>query len=254
MEPSPPTQRPRSRESQISRLESSVHNLSVEETRHPAVFDVSAPVDQEAPQSHQPLQQQHAAEHISDHSEPNVKTFLLNEDQPAKAVANAISPPARWNSLGAFALCVLGLGIIGLVVGMALLAYIWRSSMHAQTGHIDNGQLWDLIIRGNWTSVTVAITAAVIRVCLGFQMGIFTGMIASLLIERNGIPMSSAPLISMLRAVSTSHETRLEKDIDNPLCDRYWSCSYLDRSLRFHIDSASDRFQKYQHNHTPTDY
>ncbi|EQB57530.1 hypothetical protein CGLO_02319 [Colletotrichum gloeosporioides Cg-14] len=87
---------------------------------------------------------------------------------------------------------------------MALLAHIWRSSMRAQAGHLDNGQLWDLIIRRNWTSVTVTITAAVIRVCLGFQMGIFTAMVASLLIERTGVPIGSAPLISMLRAVSTS--------------------------------------------------
>lgn len=76
--------------------------------------------------------------------------------------------------------------------------------MRAQAGHIDNGQLWNLIIRENWTSVTVTITAAVIRVCLGFQMGIFTAMVASLLIERTGVPIGSAPLISMLRAVSTS--------------------------------------------------
>lgn len=76
--------------------------------------------------------------------------------------------------------------------------------MRAQAGHIDNGQLWDLIIHGDWTSVTVTVTAAVIRVCLGFHMGILTGMIASLLIERTGVPMISVPLISMLRAVSTS--------------------------------------------------
>ncbi|KAK6217280.1 hypothetical protein QIS74_07394 [Colletotrichum tabaci] len=67
-----------------------------------------------------------------------------------------------------------------------------------------NGGLWDLIVLSNWTSVTVTLTAAVIRVCLALQMGVLTGMIASLLIEKSGVPMDSAPFVSILRAVSAS--------------------------------------------------
>ncbi|KAH0432964.1 hypothetical protein CcaCcLH18_06079 [Colletotrichum camelliae] len=196
-----PTQRPRTCESEISSLESSSQTLSVEAIRHHDGISPSTPVDQEASQCHQRLQQQYATEH---QPEPNAETFLLNEDGSTKEAANKISSPARWNALGLFAIGILVLGTVGIIVGMSLLAYIWRSSMRAQAGHIDNGQLWDLIVRENWTSVTVTITAAVIRVCLGFQMGIFTAMVASLLIERTGVPIGSAPLISMLRAVSTS--------------------------------------------------
>ncbi|KAK2766575.1 hypothetical protein CKAH01_15453 [Colletotrichum kahawae] len=140
----------------------------------------------------------------SDPAEFNDETSLLNRPGTLNTAVTHISTPTRWNALGLFAICVLVLGTIGIVAGMALLAHIWRSSMRAQAGHIDNGQLWNLIIRENWTSVTVTITAAVIRVCLGFQMGIFTAMVASLLIERTGVPIGSAPLISMLTAVSTS--------------------------------------------------
>ncbi|KAF3801982.1 hypothetical protein GCG54_00015205 [Colletotrichum gloeosporioides] len=204
MDPSLPTQGPLSSESEISSFEHSPQCVSAGVTRHHNTGSPSTPVGQDAPQRGGTFQQQNTGEHASNQSEPSAECFLLNEDASTKEAANNATSPARWNALGLFAICVLALGTVGIVVGMALLAHIWRSSMRAQAGHLDNGQLWDLIIRRNWTSVTVTITAAVIRVCLGFQMGIFTAMVASLLIERTGVPIGSAPLISMLRAVSTS--------------------------------------------------
>ncbi|GJC98606.1 hypothetical protein ColKHC_07432 [Colletotrichum higginsianum] len=78
--------------------------------------------------------------------------------------------------------------------------------MRARAGQSQgsSGGLWNLIVLSNWTSVTVTLTAAVIRVCLALQMGVLTGMIASLLIEKSGVPMGSAPFVSILRAVSAS--------------------------------------------------
>ncbi|KAE9566535.1 hypothetical protein CGMCC3_g17312 [Colletotrichum fructicola] len=78
--------------------------------------------------------------------ESSDETSLLNEAGSLNGAAKHISSPTRWNALGLFGIFVLVLGSIGIVVGMTLLAYIWRSSMRAQAGHMDNGQIWDLII------------------------------------------------------------------------------------------------------------
>lgn len=139
-----------------------------------------------------------------DQVECDDETSLLNEAGSLDDTAAHISSPTRLKALGLFGICVLVLGTVGIVLGMAFLTYLWRSSMRAQAGQIDNGELWFLFVAANWISVTVTLTAAIIRVCMGFQMGILTGMTASLLVERTGVPLSSAPLISMLRALSTS--------------------------------------------------
>ncbi|WYZ43286.1 hypothetical protein EsH8_VI_000985 [Colletotrichum jinshuiense] len=91
--------------------------------------------------------------------------------------------------------------ITGAVV---FLGYFWVGAMRATDGEIVHPQFWNLIVFSDWASRAVTITAAVLRVCLAFQMGVFTAMLASLMIERAGVPLMSAPLISMLRAVSAS--------------------------------------------------
>ncbi|KAF6821776.1 hypothetical protein CMUS01_11339 [Colletotrichum musicola] len=77
-------------------------------------------------------------------------------------------------------------------------------SIRARDGEVAHSQLWNRIVFSNWASRAVTITAALLRVCLALQMGVFTAMTASLMIERAGVSLHSAPLISMLRAVSTS--------------------------------------------------
>ncbi|KAK1950809.1 hypothetical protein LY78DRAFT_622498, partial [Colletotrichum sublineola] len=99
---------------------------------------------------------------------------------------------------------MLGLGTLLIAGAVVLLSCFWQTSLRARDGEVTHSQLWDRIVFSNWASRVVTITAAVLRVCLSLQMGVFTTMTASLMIERAGVPLHSAPLISMLRAVSAS--------------------------------------------------
>ncbi|KAF6817245.1 hypothetical protein CMUS01_12135 [Colletotrichum musicola] len=136
--------------------------------------------------------------------EPSAETSLLDENGSLKDKAGSSPTPARWKALGTLGLCILALWTVGALAALGLLTYIWQTSMRARDGEDTGHGLWHIIVRSNWTSITVTLSAAIIRICLLLQMGIFTGMIASLLIERTGIPLKSAPLISMLRAVFAS--------------------------------------------------
>lgn len=138
-------------------------------------------------------------------TEPGAETSLLDKNGFPREGNGASSPtPARWKALGTLGLCILSLGTVVTLAALGLLTYLWQTSMRARDGQDTGKGLWHLIVSSDWTSITVTLSAAAIRVCLSLQMGIFTGMIASLLIERTGVPMKSAPLISMLRAVSAS--------------------------------------------------
>ncbi|KAF6813688.1 hypothetical protein CPLU01_14590 [Colletotrichum plurivorum] len=139
------------------------------------------------------------------HAEPSAQTSLLEDSgNPKEGNITSSSTPARWKVFGTLGLCILVLGTVVALAALGLLTYLWQSSLCARDGQDTGSGLWHLIVRSNWTSITVTLSAAAIRVCLSLQMGIFTGMIASLLIERTGVPLKSAPLISMLRAVSAS--------------------------------------------------
>ncbi|KAF4876694.1 hypothetical protein CGCSCA1_v003953 [Colletotrichum siamense] len=87
---------------------------------------------------------------------------------------------------------------------MTFLGFFWAAAIRAIDGEIVHSDFWNLIVFSDWASRVVTITAAVLRICLSLQMGIFTAMLASLMIERAGVPLTSAPFISMLRAMSAS--------------------------------------------------
>ncbi|KAF6830585.1 hypothetical protein CPLU01_07275 [Colletotrichum plurivorum] len=117
---------------------------------------------------------------------------------------NKTSGRGQWRALGVLGLCTLGLGTLLIAGAVVLLGYFWHMSIRAKDGEVAHSQLWNRIVFSNWASRVVTITAALLRVCLGLQMGVFTAMAASLMIERAGVPLHSAPLISMLRAVPAS--------------------------------------------------
>ncbi|TIC92415.1 hypothetical protein CH35J_010260 [Colletotrichum higginsianum] len=205
MKTSAVSRRIHSREPDVNSLELSSltlpqHEISQQIEGSPLHLSVGQPVRKS--QRRDPEQQD-----ITERSEPDAETSLLNEGGASKEeIPNRHSAPARWNALGFVGLCIIVLGTIVILAATAFLAYLWQSSMRARAGQSQgsNGGLWDLIVLSNWTSVTVTLTAAVIRVCLALQMGVLTGMIASLLIEKSGVPMGSAPFVSILRAVSAS--------------------------------------------------
>ncbi|KAF6810113.1 hypothetical protein CSOJ01_06525 [Colletotrichum sojae] len=117
---------------------------------------------------------------------------------------NTPSDRGQWRALGVLGLCTLGLGTLLIAGAVVLLSYFWHMSICARDGEVAHSQLWNHIVFSNWASRVVTITAALLRVCLSLQMGVFTAMAAFLMIERAGVPLHSVPLISMLRAISAS--------------------------------------------------
>ncbi|GKT44293.1 uncharacterized protein ColSpa_04474 [Colletotrichum spaethianum] len=144
--------------------------------------------------------------HVPDDArvECHAKTHLLQTAEFVPSDNDENSRRSQWRALGTLGLCIMVFGTLLIAAAVILLGCFWQMSMRARDGEIVHSQIWNRVIFSDWASRFVTITAAVLRVSLALQMGVFTAMIASLMIERAGVPISSAPLMSMLRAVSAS--------------------------------------------------
>ncbi|KAF5515255.1 hypothetical protein CGCS363_v001681 [Colletotrichum siamense] len=111
---------------------------------------------------------------------------------------------SKWIAVDPTSICVLGVGTSLIIASLIFLGYIWNHSMRAMAGDNMEGTFWSHIVFSNWTSRTVTVAAAIIRIALSLQMGVFTAMIASLMIEKVGVPLNMAPTVSILRAMPAS--------------------------------------------------
>ncbi|KAE9569773.1 hypothetical protein CGMCC3_g14091 [Colletotrichum fructicola] len=111
---------------------------------------------------------------------------------------------SKWAAIDSFSICILGVGT-SLIIGVLIfLSYIWNGSMRAMAGDNMEESFWSQIVFSDWTSRTVTVAAAILRICLSLQMGVFTAMIASLMIEKSGVSLNVAPSIALLRAMPAS--------------------------------------------------
>ncbi|KAF4827852.1 hypothetical protein CGCTS75_v007826 [Colletotrichum tropicale] len=111
---------------------------------------------------------------------------------------------SKWAAIDSFSICILGVGT-SLIIGVLIfLSYIWNGSMRAMAGDNMEESFWSQIVFSDWTSRTVTVAAAILHICLSLQMGVFTAMIASLMIEKSGVPLNVAPSIALLRAMPAS--------------------------------------------------
>ncbi|KAF4819720.1 hypothetical protein CGCSCA5_v004498 [Colletotrichum siamense] len=99
---------------------------------------------------------------------------------------------------------ILSLGTVVTLASVSFLGYLWQGAIAAGATETNHGRLWSLVVFSDWTSRAITVSAAVIRVVLSLQMGVFTAMVASLMIEQAGVPFGSAPLVSLLRAIPAS--------------------------------------------------
>jgi hypothetical protein len=125
--------------------------------------------------------------------------------------------------VGIQGLAILAVGTLCLVAAPAILGLLWRGSMLAARG--DNpGEFWESVVFSNWATRTVTICAAVVRASVGFQGGIFTAMIASLVLERVGARLEHAPLLAMIRSFNVSPDSLISPSAQIP--DRALRVSY----------------------------
>ncbi|KAI8274354.1 hypothetical protein K4K56_001823 [Colletotrichum sp. SAR 10_98] len=109
---------------------------------------------------------------------------------------------SKWAAIDSFSICILGVGT-SLIIGVLIfLSYIWNGSMRAMAGDNMEESFWSQIVFSDWTSRTVTVAAAILRICLSLQMGVFTAMIASLMIEKSGVSLNVAPSIALFASTA----------------------------------------------------
>ncbi|KAH0435100.1 hypothetical protein CcaCcLH18_04998 [Colletotrichum camelliae] len=149
-------------------------------------------------------QEDHTASHSQLLTEEKSDNVLMEKSE---LICDDVVLPihrSKWVAVDSFSICILGVGTSFIIGVLIFLSYIWNGSMRAMAGDNMEESFWSQIVFSDWTSRTVTVAAAILRICLSLQMGVFTAMIASLMIEKSGVPLNVAPSIALLRAMPAS--------------------------------------------------
>jgi len=103
--------------------------------------------------------------------------------------------------LGRKGLAILLIGDAFIFACVGVLAFLWIESSRAIAGQ-EPALFWRLIVDRGFMTQTVTIVSAVMRVALGFQVGLVTTMLAALILEQMGTSIPNAPLLSIIRVVA----------------------------------------------------
>ncbi len=115
-----------------------------------------------------------------------------------------ITPPAHKKrslsqKLGIFNLLVLILGTLVIFAALAILIFVWFVSLRYALKNEQTPNLWNLIVKHSWTSRVVTLSSTVIRLVTATQLGIFTAIMAALVLEKAGAPRADLPKVSIMR-------------------------------------------------------
>ncbi|KAI1360755.1 hypothetical protein F5Y08DRAFT_348457 [Xylaria arbuscula] len=118
---------------------------------------------------------------------------------------NATLPKQRLplqQSLGVFSIAIMFGGSLLILVAVSFLIFLW-----AGRGPVEGGTkappAWRYIMLRGWATQAVTLTALLLRVISAAQAGLCTSMVAALLLELRGIPISKVVHLSVTRSVST---------------------------------------------------
>lgn len=85
----------------------------------------------------------------------------------------------------------------------ALLIFLWNGADRARSGH-HRAKFWDDIVFNGWATQLVTICSAVIRVSIGFQIGLAAAAMAAVILETSGSRFCDTAMLSIQRASSSS--------------------------------------------------
>ncbi|CAG7558110.1 unnamed protein product [Fusarium equiseti] len=108
-----------------------------------------------------------------------------------------------WSRIGCFGLWVLGLGTIVILAACWLLVYIWIGSMLARDRRL-HGEMWDMIVVGDYVTRVVTLCSAAIRVSIAFQTGLLAAAMAAFILETTGSRLSNLAGFSIARAANAT--------------------------------------------------
>jgi hypothetical protein len=110
-----------------------------------------------------------------------------------------LKPPPARKRFSMYLISATITSTIFLLVSIALLSFLWRSS--------DSNTAWRVIVLANWTTRMVTLSALALRIAVSVQAGIATSMLASLIIEGTGIRIINAPEVSAIRFSNSGPHT-----------------------------------------------
>ncbi|KAI1405888.1 hypothetical protein F4819DRAFT_319033 [Hypoxylon fuscum] len=115
-----------------------------------------------------------------------------------------------YDRIGSLNLVILIMGSMVLLASISILAIIWGQAIDAATGH-EPSWIWTMIFESDWTTKVVTISTAVIRTIITIQASLITAMVASLMLEIDGVPLIVAPIYSTVRALQAPPHNLLSR-------------------------------------------
>ncbi|OAL49745.1 hypothetical protein IQ07DRAFT_644885 [Pyrenochaeta sp. DS3sAY3a] len=138
------------------------------------------------------------------------KPYQSVQQHEPNAPSQSSPPPHRgrpfWEKLGLYNIGIIVLGTIAIAVAVGFLAFLWAGAATA----IQNGnpvQLWHDIVDRAWATRLVTLSSVLIRVATAAQLGVFTAIIAAIILETVGVPTRDFALLSIVRTLNTGPQS-----------------------------------------------
>jgi hypothetical protein len=104
-------------------------------------------------------------------------------------------------SLGLIGCIVIVVGSVLILAIMAFLIYLWGGS-----GPLPGGKqaspVWRSIMLNGWITQAITLSSLIIRIALALQASICTSLVAALILENYGVPLSKVAHFTILRSVN----------------------------------------------------
>jgi hypothetical protein len=104
-------------------------------------------------------------------------------------------------SLGIFGCIIIVAGSILILIIMAFLIYLWGGN-----GPVSGGKkaslVWRSIMLKGWVTQAVTLSSVIIRIALALQASVCTSLVAALILENYGVPLSKVAHFTVLRSVN----------------------------------------------------
>ncbi|KAL8365475.1 hypothetical protein RB595_004337 [Gaeumannomyces hyphopodioides] len=106
----------------------------------------------------------------------------------------------RWFRLGVWGFTTIALGSFVTLAILAFLAFLWTTE--AVSGSERAPAAWRWVMLGGRATQAVTLATVVVRAAITAQSTVYTSLIAGIVLERHGVPLSMVAQFSVLRGVN----------------------------------------------------
>ncbi|CAM1506014.1 Fc.00g056550.m01.CDS01 [Cosmosporella sp. VM-42] len=147
-----------------------------------------------------------AEEHLL---QPASAAYDRNEEQQLPQLGRSPFVRSWLQSIGPWNIVLLSTGLFASSITSVYLSLVWLWSADRAPDYVLS-RVWRDIIVSNSLSVSVTISAAVVRTSLALQAGVALSMVAAVMLEGSTVPLKYAPLFISLRGFGVSTSRLLE--------------------------------------------